>query len=396
MKGRERPGEGEGAAERRPLVLVVDDDPDLRALAAMQLGETFDVVEAGTGEECISLAAGTQPDVILLDMMLPGMSGSEVLAELANSSATSGIPVIFLSALSAPDDRARGLEQGAFDFISKPAHPSEVIARVGNAARRTTRLEPSPRVREDSLTGLPDRKAFETRVAQETARSQRRGTPFAILLLDVDQMESVNQAHGRVAGDLFLKRIAACLSETLRTSDVLFRYGGDEFAALLPDANSSAAHLASERCRSAIARSYGTLSDFTVSIGVAEMTSNRTHEELIAKAEIALFRAKESGGDRSWRADDPRRNATSPLALSEELTEREWSVLRLLNDGTSEIDIASHMNIRPGTVRSHKARIRRKLQVAPDAKLSDFVRTNLADAVSHVVVIPPDKKLEGV
>ena len=396
MKGHEGPDTGVGAAERRPLVLVVDDDPDLRALATIQLGESFEVMEAGTGEECISLATSADPDVILLDMMLPGMSGSEVLTELASSPTTSGIPVIFLSALSEPDDRARGLEQGAFDFISKPAHPSEVIARVGNAARRTTRSEPSARDREDPLTGLLDGKAFEARVAQEAARSRRMGTPFAILLLDVDQMQSVNEAHGRSAGNHVLKKIAIRLKETLRTSDVLFRYGGDEFAALLPDADSSAAHLAAERCRVAINRSYGIPSDCTVSIGVAEMTSNRTHEELLAQGEIALFRAKESGGNRSWRADDPRKNSTSPLALSEELTEREWSLLRLLADGTSEVDIAAHMNIRPGTVRSHKARIRRKLQVAPDAKLSDFVRTNLAEAVSNVVVLPPDKKLEGV
>lgn len=376
----------------RPRVLVVDDDADLRSLAVLQLGDAFEVIEAADGNECISIAASETPDVILLDMMMPGMSGNEVLAALADDPHTGDIPVIFLSAVSGTEDKVRAIDQGAVDFICKPAAPAEMIARVGSAARMKARHDGLRKVlAQDDLTGLPDRKAFETRVAQESARAHRIGTPFAILILDIDQMEAINERYGSDVGDRTLRRIADSLIATLRTSDVLFRYGGDEFAALLPDADAGAASLAAERCLSGIARVTGHLPELTASIGVAEMTSNRTHEELIAKAEIALFRAKESGGNRSWRADDMRRHSLSPVALSEELTEREWALLAFLANQRTEQEIAEEMGIRPGTVRSHKARIRRKLQVDPDIKLSEYVKVNFRSLIVEIKL--PDERL---
>jgi diguanylate cyclase (GGDEF)-like protein len=384
---------GLDVARSRPLVLVVDDDPDLRQLAVMQLGDAFEVIEAAGGGECISLAETTRPDVILLDMMMPGMTGSEVLAALAENPKTGDIPVIFLSSLSRTEDKVRAIDQGAVDFISKPAEPAEVIARVGLAARMKARQDGLRKVgTEDGLTGLPDRKAFEARVAQEAARAHRIGTPFAILILDIDQMKSVNDRYGAGVGDRTLTRIAKSLATTLRTSDVLFRYGGDEFAALLPDADSGAASLAAERCIAGIASVTSHVPELTVSIGVAEMSSNRSHEELIAKAEIALFRAKESGGNRYWRADDMRRHSLSPVALAGDLTEREWSLLGLLANQRTEQEIAGTMGIRPGTVRSHKARIRRKLQVDPDVRLTDYVKVNFRDLVVQIDVT--DERLE--
>lgn len=393
MQGRSNRGSIDGARSR-PLVLVVDDDEDLRDLATIQLEEAFDVISAAGGTECIVLAASQSPDVILLDMMMPDMAGGDVLATLARDPKTADIPVIFLSALSGTDDKVRGIDQGAVDFICKPAAPAEVIARVGAAARMKARQDTLRNVvTEDALTGLPDRKAFEARVAQESARAQRIGTSFSILILDVDQMDSINDRYGHAVGDRTLRRISESLSATLRTSDVLFRYGGDEFAALLPDSEVGAASLAAERCLSGIANVTSDLPELTVSIGVAETSTNRSYEELIAKAEIALFRAKESGGNRSWRADDMRRHSLSPVALAEDLTEREWSILGLLANQKTEVEIAGEMGIRPGTVRSHKARIRRKLQVDPDTKLSEYVKVHFRDLI--VAIELPDDSLAG-
>ncbi len=115
------------------------------------------------------------------------------------------------------------------------------------------------------------------------------------------------------------------------------------------------------------------------SVGVAQFSNGRSAQEVIARAEIALFRAKESGGSRTWRADDPRKHGLNPVALSEELTEREWDVLLHLSHRRTEQEIARRLGISRGTVRSHKARIRRKLHVSPDIRLSDFVRTNFRD-----------------
>lgn len=375
----------ETASNERPLVLVVDDDPDLRILAEIQLSEDFDVVQAADGAECLRMASEHNPDVILLDMMMPGMDGAQVLTELSNDDATKDIPVIFLSALTGSDDRAKGIERGAVDYIVKPADPREFVARVGAAARiRAKHLKAQRTSADDPVTGLPDRKAFEERLSQEIARARRLGSPLTILLIDIDQMESVNKKFGEVFGDDLLRGTANVLANTLRLSDVVFRYGGDEFAVILPDGEAGSGYLASERCRDAIAKLHPEVRGLTVSGGVAELSPGRSPEELIAKAEIALFRAKESGGDRTWRADDPRRHALNPMALAEELTEREWSILMHLADKRTEMDIATRMGIRPGTVRSHKARIRRKLNVASDVRLSDFVRENFRDLLARL------------
>ena len=380
------------STDAKPKVLVVDDDDDLRELAGIQLGKGFDVLQAASGPECVELALKHSPDVILLDMMMPGMDGSQVLTELSADPSTKDIPVIFLSALNATEDRVNGLNQGAVDFISKPANPSEFVARVSAAARiraRSEQLLNTPTG--DPLTGLETRKAFETRLQQEVARCRRMSSTLSILIIDVDKMDLFNESVGREAGDELLAQIASAVQETLRTSDIVFRYGGDELSAILPESEAGAAFLAAERLREAVGKLAEEFGGITISVGIAELTAGRTIEELQAKAEIALYRAKESGGNRAWRADDPRRHGLNPIALAEELTEREWSVLVHLADKRTEQDIARQMGIRPGTVRSHKARIRRKLHVSPDVRLSDFVRENFSDLIARIGPIDHDE-----
>ena len=378
-------GKLDSSGSSRPTVLVVDDDPDLRMLAGMQLGDGFDVIQASDGEECVQKATAEQPDVILLDMMMPGMNGAEVLNALSSDPLTADIPVIFLSALGTTDDRVKGLESGAVDYIAKPAEPRELVARVGAAARTKARqTEIANRTSTDSVTRLPERSDFEHRLAQEISRSERSGAPVSILLIDLDQLDRVNEQLGRPAGDRVLAEVAEALGSTLRTADVLYRYGGDEFAAVLPDTELGTAYLAAERCRAAMAEVQAAGTPTRASVGVAQFSSGRAAEEVIARAEIALFRAKESGGGRTWRADDPRRHGLNTVSLSEELTEREWDVLVHLSHRRTEQEIARRLGISRGTVRSHKARIRRKLHVSPDIRLSDFVRTNFKDLVDRL------------
>ncbi|HEY7874759.1 MAG TPA: diguanylate cyclase, partial [Actinomycetota bacterium] len=203
-------------------------------------------------------------------------------------------------------------------------------------------------------------------------------------LIDVDHLDRMNEATSRDAGDEFLRAVAELLRSNLRSSDAIYRYDGDEFAAVLPDTDVSAAFLAAERCRQAVRALQGPFGHGTLSIGIAELSGPQGPEEVVAKAEIALFRAKESGGDRSWRADDPRRHGLNPIALSEELTEREWSVLSHLANRRTETDIARRLGIAAGTVRSHKARIRRKLHVDPDMRLAEFARAHFRELVSRL------------
>ncbi|HEV3473483.1 MAG TPA: diguanylate cyclase [Actinomycetota bacterium] len=369
----------------RPLVLVVDDDEDMRVLAGAQLRDGYDVLAAEDGVHCVELAREQRPDVILLDMMMPGMSGADVLRALGEADSTKDIPVIFLSALTAIEDRVRGLEEGAVDWISKPIESRELVARVGVAARiRARQEELRSRLALDGATGLGDRFAFNQRLAHEVARSSRSNAPLSVLLIDIDGMTGMNDRWGELIGDELIQVVAEELRAVLRTSDGIYRYEGDDFAAVLPDTDMSTAFLAAERCRHAIMEMPTGRGDITISLGVAEYASGRKPEDLVAKAQIALFRAKESGGNRSWRADDPRRHSLHPIALSEDLTEREWAILGHLANRRTEAEIAGRLEIRPGTVRSHKARIRRKLHVDTDVRLSDFAQSNFRQLVERL------------
>ena len=377
----------------RPLVLVVDDDEDMRILARAQLGDGYEVLAAENGSHCVELARNEQPDVILLDMMMPGMSGADVLRALGEADSTKDIPVIFVSALTAIEDRVKGLEEGAVDWISKPVESRELVARVGVAARaRAHQAELRSRLALDGTTGLGDRFAFNQRLDHEVARSDRSGAPLSVLLIDVDDMTHMNERWGSLIGDELIQLVAEELRNVLRSSDGIYRYEADDFAAVLPDTDMATAFLAAERCRHAIMEMPTGRGDLTISIGVAEFAPGRKPEDLTAKAQIALFRSKESGGNRSWRADDPRRHSLNPIALSEGLTEREWDILGHLANRKTEVEIARQMGIRPGTVRSHKARIRRKLHVDADIRLADFARNNFRQLVERLEQIKAPEK----
>lgn len=358
----------------RPLVLVVDDDPDLRALANVQLGDGgFDVIQASNGRECLALASTHSPDVILLDIMMPGMNGSEVLTALSGDPVTKDIPVVFVSALSSPEDKVRGLENGAVDYITKPVETREFVARVGVAARRRRRAQ------EDAVFGVGRRDDFDSKLREEAARSSRSSSPLSLLLVDVDELGRVNETHGLATGDSLLGQIASVLGATLRVSDSLYRYASDEFSIILPDTDLPTAAVVAERCREAVASMRWMGGRVTVSVGVAELQPGHAAEDLATRAQTALHRAKESGGNQLWRADDPRRHGLGPSSLARELTEREWDILMHLSHRRTEQDIARRLGIRPGTVRSHKARIRRKLHVTPDIRLSEYVRMHFKD-----------------
>lgn len=364
-------------AKDKPLVLVVDDDPDLRALARIQLDDSgFDVIAAANGQECLALASTHSPDVILLDIMMPGMNGSEVLNALAGDPVTKDIPVVFVSALASPEDKVRGLENGAVDYITKPLETREFVARVGIAARLHRRD------RSDEGAAIGKRNSFDNRLLEEVARASRSASPLSVLLVDVDHLGKVNELHGRASGDALLVEIASILGSTLRVSDSMYRYGDDEFSIILPDTDLPTAVVVADRCRDAVVSMRWMGGRVTVSIGIAELQHGHTAEDLMARVQTALHRAKESGGNQSWRADDPRRHGLGASSLARQLTEREWDILVHLSHRRTEQDIARRLGIRPGTVRSHKARIRRKLHVAPDLRLTEYVRSHFKELES--------------
>ena len=382
----EESGSPRRIARLKPLVLIVDDDYDVRMAARIQLSQHgYEVIEAGDGLECMNLATAEAPDVILLDLMMPEMDGTEVLNQLATNPRTAEIPVVFLSATTTADERIRALDGGAVDFISKPADPRDLVARVGAAARTKARQEEIKlRAGGDAITQLMGREVFESRLQKEISRSSRSLSPVSVLLISVDDLPEIKRRYGLDTADRVLREIATTLRSTLRVSDELYNYGSDEFAAVLPDSEVGTAFLAAERCRDDVALVRAIPETLSVSVGVAQSMPGRTSDEVLSRAEIALFRAKDSGGGRSWRADDPRRHGINPVSLAQELTDREWDVLIHLSHRRTEHEIARRLNITRGTVRSHKARIRRKLHVPPDIRLAEFVRMNFKDLIDRL------------
>ncbi|MDP9226607.1 MAG: diguanylate cyclase [Actinomycetota bacterium] len=364
-------------------MLLVSDESESRRSTERQLRRNFDVIYASGAKKAGDLTTAHNPDVIVLDVVMRDIGGKDALVRLLAEETTRDIPIIILSPPSALGDKIDALEQGAVDYIIKPAEPRELVARVRVAARLRERRHRLA-ARADEVTGLADRNLFMVRLTEEVARASRSSAALSILLIDVDNMTDFNHRLGRSAGDDLLRRAAGVLRSSLRLSDVLFRYGGDEFSVVLPDTDVATAYLVAERCRRAIHELKLHEELAHVSLGIAELSVGRTADELAARAETALVRAKESGGGRSWRSDDPRRRSLSTMSLSEELTEREWVVLRYLAHRHTEQEIAQQLGIRAGTVRSHKARIRRKLQVAPNTRLVDFARANLKEIASRL------------
>lgn len=239
---------------RRPRLLVVDDQPANVQVLHRLFAADHQVLMATSGEQALRVCAEQQPDLVLLDVVMPGMDGFQACALLRADPVTRAIPVIFVTGEQDEDAETRGLDVGAVDFISKPVNPRIVRARVRTQLMLKAQ---SDLLREwvyiDGLTRIANRRHFEERAAAEWARAVRQGLPLAALMIDVDQFKAYNDAHGHPAGDACLQRIAGELKGVLkRPTDLLARYGGEEFVCLLPDTDLDGALGVAARMRQAL------------------------------------------------------------------------------------------------------------------------------------------------
>jgi diguanylate cyclase (GGDEF)-like protein len=372
----------------RPTVVILGQQEDFAAAARRHLGRRFAFVDVSADEaDPHSVAA----DAIVLDIEAVA-DPAEALTGLG-SGGPLDVPVVLLTDGSRASDREALLERGALDVLDKPVVWEELGARLHAAVRLGQRLrELQLESGKDSLTSLPGRVKFTERLEQEVARSLRSNSPLSLLILDVDNMHAVNERLGRSGGNRLLALVAQTLRSSLRVSDSFFRYGGDEFAAILPDTIIATAAVVAERVLELVhaircdeegglyvALSGPVYPETKASIGVAELPRGRSASEFVTRTEQALTRARESGGNQVWRADDRRKSATSTSALAIDLTDRERLVLGHLANRRTDREVASRMGISVGTVRSHKARIRRKLQIPANVRLSDFARDHFND-----------------
>lgn len=295
------------AVSARPRLLVVDDQPINIQVMHQIFGSQCQVFMATSGQQALNFCLSTPPDIVLLDVVMPGMDGFEVCQALKSHPETSDIPVIFVTAHTDAQQETRGLELGAVDFISKPVNPAVVRARV--RTQLTLKCQ-SDLMRKlvflDGLTGVFNRRYLDQQLSIELARAVRNQAPLALIMLDVDYFKRFNDCYGHQSGDDCLRTVATSVRESLRRpADLVARYGGEEFACLLPDTPfDSAMAIAASLERNVRGKHIAHIdSDFqvvTVSLGVTATggESALSVAELLEAADQQLYQAKKTGRGR--------------------------------------------------------------------------------------------------
>ena len=295
-------------------ILVVDDDPAILRLLSRVLGSKgLDVIPCATGAEALDAVESQDWQLCLLDRGLPDMDGLEVCRYIKANPHFDARQVIVLSAYESIDARVKALDLGADDYITKPFHPTELLARV-NASRRVVEMQQqlvnmAVQLQElsarDALTGVFNRRHFGTTLESFFNHSSRYQRPLSVAIIDVDSFKTVNDSFGHQAGDAVLAEVAKRFSGSVRDSDYLARYGGEEFIVLLPETHLDDAVSFGEKLRAAIAAAPigingGQEVPVTVSVGAASLTHTQfsSSSEMIAAADQALYRAKHNGRNR--------------------------------------------------------------------------------------------------
>lgn len=289
----------------KPKLLVVDDQPINIQVMHQVFAKDHQVFMATNGAQALSICHANPPDLILLDVVMPGMDGFEVCSQLKADESTCNIPIIFVTAHTDAAQETHGLSMGAADFIAKPVNPAVVRARV--KTQLTLKFQ-SDLLRKlaflDGLTGVFNRRYFDQQLLVEWARSSRSCAPLTVIMIDVDHFKAFNDRYGHQAGDDCLRQIAGALKSCLkRPADLVARYGGEEFACVLPDtAFDDALVLAGELERKVrgehMAHEASSLGGVvTVSVGLATRTvdSNGDAQALLGLADAQLYSAKKSG-----------------------------------------------------------------------------------------------------
>lgn len=298
----------------KQTVLAIDDVPANLKLLGEILQPEYRFLVATSGPQGLEIAASKQPDLILLDVMMPGMDGYEVCRQLKANPLTQSIPVIFVTALKEETDEERGLEIGAIDYVTKPFRPTIVRIRVRNhiELKRYHDLLESQAVT-DGLTGIANRRQFDKWLDREWRLAIRRQSPISLILGDIDCFKMFNDHYGHPEGDECLKGVAKALAAAIRRpSELLARYGGEEFACILPETDlAGAAHFAGsllEQVRATgMPHAKSVCSDIvTMSLGAATLSPSLGdgQETLIQAADEQLYRAKKAGRNRIVSALD--------------------------------------------------------------------------------------------
>jgi diguanylate cyclase (GGDEF)-like protein len=287
-------------------VLIVDDAPDtVEIIKKLLVFEGYEVLTTSTGEEGVKKVEQEKPEIVLLDITLPGIDGNEALRRIRK--VDSIVSVIMLTAFATVDNAISALKEGASDFIKKPFENEHLVHLVNQCLVKYQTLKEKGRLEEevqrlsitDDLTGLYNYRHFYKTLELEIARLKRQRTALSLLMFDMDNFKRYNDLYGHLEGDKVLKKVGEVVDRLIRSHvDSGYRYGGDEFAVLLVGATLDQAMPIAERLRISIEQAG--FRDISVSIGVTEFYPDYNLREFVRLADDSLYAAKHSGGNRVY------------------------------------------------------------------------------------------------
>ncbi len=289
-------------AQYEPYKVLIIDDSRAQALHTERVLNAAGIVTRVLLDpiQAMSELAEFQPDLIILDMYMPGCTGTELAKVIRHNDRYVSVPIIYLSAEDDQDKQLDAMSEGGDDFLTKPIKPRHLITTVRNRAARARNLK--ARMVRDSLTGLYNHTHILQLLEDCSFRSRREGKPLCFAMLDIDHFKRVNDSHGHPMGDRVIKSLALFLKQRLRKTDFIGRYGGEEFAIVMPDTDIQSAHKVLDDIRHRFAEIHypAQPADLfcTFSAGVVSLGANDDSLSLASQADTALYRAKHAGRNR--------------------------------------------------------------------------------------------------
>lgn len=305
------------------IVALDDNTQNLKLISDVLENAGYDVALCLTSAQLFEYLEEELPDIMLLDVMVPDMSGFEACVRIKQVERLKDIPIIFLSAKTETMDIVNGLEVGGVDYITKPFRPIELIARIKTHLeikairdelknKNDTLSSLNERLEEyaikDPLTKLYNRRMMITKFDEEISRCKRTNKVFAIILLDIDNFKDVNDNYGHNFGDDVLKVFSNLLMASKRLEDFVARWGGEEFLLILPNTDHLGAKVVAERLHDHI-NQYEFLETndrikISATFGVTEFKDDDTAEKMVKKADQALYYGKTHGRDKVVAFED--------------------------------------------------------------------------------------------
>jgi two-component system cell cycle response regulator len=296
---------GKPAKSEKAKILIVDDIPDtVNIIQRLFESEGHEVFTAYTGEEGVRKASQLKPDVILLDINLPGIDGNRALRKIKKENPDQS--VVMLTAYATVDNAIQALKDGASDFVKKPFDNDHLIHIVNQCIEKSRIVREKERLEDevmrlsitDDLTGLYNYRYFYKKLEEETVRAKRQKIPLSLMMFDLDNFKRYNDTRGHIEGDKVLEEIGKIVVQCIRQKvDSGYRYGGDEFAVILIGVKGNRAVEIAERMRRLVEGAQ--LGDITVSIGLAEYDYDIDIEDFVKAADDALYVAKGQGGNQT-------------------------------------------------------------------------------------------------